>query len=68
MTEGYIEVGSRALRAKKETEAGLTKGQHAPSSKEEQEGPGGCSVDCGGGRKGRSRGSRAQSVHALGAP
>lgn len=49
-------------------EAGLTKGQHAPSSEEEQEGPGGCSVDCGGGRKGRSRGSRAQSVHALGAP
>ena len=49
-------------------EAVLTKGQHTPSSREEQEGPGGCSVDSGGGRKGRSRGSRAQSVHALGAP
>lgn len=57
---------ARGRPSQKETEAELTKGQHAP--REEQEGPGGCSVDCGGGRKGRPRGSRAQSVHALGAP
>ena len=48
-------------------EAFQTKGQHTPSSRQEEEGPRGCSVECEEGRGRRTtRGSRARSEQALG--
>lgn len=55
------------MRAKKETEAGLTKGQHAPSSKEEQEGPGAVVWTVGAGGKGGQE-AAGPRVYTPGAP